>query len=65
MQPRFTLRLDEDRKNAGWGEHYWIVDGQTSALLALLPKAEAEAEVKRLNEAHQDQGLLNATIASH
>jgi hypothetical protein len=64
MNPRFSIRLDLDRKNAGWGEHYWIVDGKNSNLLALLPKEQAEAEVKRLNE-HHDQGLLNATTASH
>ncbi|MGY0575763.1 hypothetical protein ACTGJ9_035925 [Bradyrhizobium sp. RDM12] len=34
---RYVLELDCDRRNAGWGQHFWIIDGVTGERLHLCP----------------------------
>jgi hypothetical protein len=46
---RYTLKQDMDRKLAGWGEHFWIVDTSNNSLMRLLPMPDAAVEADRLN----------------
>jgi hypothetical protein len=45
---RYRLELDQDRKDAGWGLFYWIVDTLENKPLRLLPEQQAIAEMDRL-----------------
>lgn len=53
--PRYVLSLDEERKAAGWGVFYWIVDqwaeGQ-ARFVRLVPEAQAEAALQEANASH-------------
>jgi hypothetical protein len=50
VRMRYKLELDQDRKDAGWGLHYWIVDTLENKPLRLLPEQQAIAEMDRLND---------------
>ena len=55
---RYKLELDQDRKDAGWGLYYWIVDTVENKPLRLLPEQQAIAELDRLN------GVPSESVAS-